>query len=99
MLYTPALVNVAVAGTAVQVVSSRTAATWVVIQALPGNAGTVYVGPSGVGNGATSKGLRIVQSGSITLPFAGANSPYDLATIFVNADNNNDKVCVMYGRV
>lgn len=93
--------TIAVAGTAQALAATRTPASWVVIQAAKGNTGSVYVGGSlsSPTNGTTTTNtIELAKGDSLSFPAMGVTEPYDLATILVNTDTNNDKVRVIYGR-
>ena len=79
-------VNVASAGTAVQVVSSGNAVSAVSFRARSANAGAVYVGDDTVASGS---GYELQPGDEITLGFREA---VDLRRFYVDAANNNDKV-------
>jgi len=92
-------VTVTAAGTAQPLTASRTPASWALIQAAKGNTGSVYIGGIGITNGtATTNGIELAKGDTLSLPAMGITEPYDLATVFVNADTNSDKVRVIYGR-
>jgi len=92
-------VTITAAGTAQPLVASRAPAGWVLMQAAKGNTGSVYIGGTGITNGTTTtNGIELAKGDTISFPAMGITEPYDLATIFVNADTNNDKLRVIYGR-
>lgn len=77
-------------GTA-EAIASSTEVSRVNIQALSGNSGAVYVGGSGVVNGAsTQEGLRLT-AGEATGWFPAKN----LSDVYVDADTNDDGVGYM----
>ena len=92
-------VTVTAAGTAQPLAATRTPASWVLIQAAKGNAGSVYIGGQGITNGTTTtNGIELAKGDTISFPAMGVTEPYELSTVFVNADTNSDKVRVIYGR-
>lgn len=82
-----AKVTVVNAGARVPLAVTKTPATVVVIQADPGNSGSIYVGDVTVS--ASLKGATLAFSGQLTLPATTAENPYDLSQIYVDASTNN----------
>ena len=96
--------TVAAAGTPVPLSATSILCNWLLIQALSGNAGKIYVGDSNVLN----TGL-----GGITLeqPFLASNLPFqtmetsslvalfDLNLIFIDADSSTDGVNIVYAQI
>ncbi len=96
--------TVAAAGTPVPLSGTSILCNWLLIQALAGNAGKIYVGDSNVLN----TGL-----GGITLeqPFLASNLPFqtmetssltalfDLNLIFIDADSSTDGVNIVYAQI
>ncbi len=79
-------VNVASAGTPVQVVSSGNAVSAVSFRARTANAGAIYIGDDSVASGS---GYELQPGDEITLGFREA---VDLRRFYVDAANDNDKV-------
>ena len=90
--------TVAVAGTAVSIAASHVGANWVILCALPANAGIVYIGDSTVTNaGGAKRGIQLNAGQSAILPAQAIPTAYDLAQVFVNADTIGDGVSGSYG--
>jgi hypothetical protein len=92
-------VNVATAGTRVQLSSTTIWAEWVQIIASTANAGAVYIGGSNV---AAANGFPLsnaspnnrVDLGQIFMD--GSNESWDLSKIYIDAANNDEDVFVIY---
>jgi len=89
--------NVSSAGTAVALSSSTLQVRSAVIQAKTGNAGNVFIGSSGVDNSGDT-GTALAAGEGYTLAQGGSHDLYNLATIFVDAENSGDGVTVTYFR-
>ena len=81
--------TVATAGTAVQLSSTELRANGpVIVKALSGNTGLVYVGNDGAGDVTSSNGFELDGGESVVFDYVG-----DLRSIYVDAATNGDKVC------
>ena len=88
--------TVAAAGTAEALMSSRTPASWVTVQALLTNTSSVYVGASTVDSG---RGIELPSAlDSWSIPELGGPTYLDLSTIYVDAAVNGEGVKFIYGR-
>jgi len=98
MLY-EAQVTIASTGTAVQLSTTRAAATWVQVQSPSTNNATgVTLGGSDVTVASGLKpGVVIAPGGTQFLPDVGTPGAYSLSTIWVNG-TTGDKVNVLYFR-
>jgi hypothetical protein len=97
-------IKVDVAGTPKPFTTTRVMANWVEIVADKDNTGLVYIGGSntthGTLNGTNKDYIGIPLYKGIWLLFREMGGPpcYDLSTIYVDADNNNDAIDFVYGR-
>lgn len=89
-------ITVAAAGTRVQVISTRTAAAWIAVQAYPANGGKIYVGGSDVSSTVYDVVLSAGQ-GFVYPPMSEINA-YDLSQLYADTSNNGDSVRVLYFR-
>jgi hypothetical protein len=89
-------VNVATAGTRVQLSSSRVPCSWVLVQSKRTNTQYVHVGGVNVDS---SNGTELVPFDSVLFPPLGDTTPYDLAHIWVDADVNGEGVKFTYFRL
>ncbi len=69
--------------------------------AAPANTGDVFVGSATVGNGSGTPqdafGVRLATGQSYSPPPSGVGpNPYNLADYFINADNADDAVTVLF---
>jgi hypothetical protein len=98
MLY-EAQVSIASTGTAVQLSTTRAAATWVQVQAVStNNALGVSLGGSDVTLASSTKpGVIIAPGGTQFLPGDNVPSGYSLSSIWING-TTGDKVNVLYFR-
>lgn len=81
--------TVAAAGTAVALHATATGRA-VVVRALAGNAGKVFVGNDGVGDVTSANGFEL-SAGEQTPPILLADGK--LSSLYVDAATNGDKVC------
>ena len=91
-------VTVTVAGTAVTLGSGTSltskAAAWVLIQSSSTNVGRIFVGDSSVSS--SSFGIAVSAGDSLDMPPCHAANVYDLNQVFIDAENNGDKVTFLY---
>jgi hypothetical protein len=90
-------VTVTTAGTRVQITSSHIVTTNIIIQALSGNTGTVYVGNSSVSSSLCM--VALAAGAAITLtPGAMGNDMggLDLSEFYIDASQNSQSVNVGY---
>ncbi len=78
-------VAIAVTGTAVAI-AATTAVKYVVVQALSGNSGSIWVGSSAVTNGPTGNGCELQPGQPTSLAIA------DLASVYING-TAGDRAC------
>lgn len=93
MVYT-LQVAIAAAGTRQALSATRKAATWVNVQAAPGNSGNIFVGDVTVA--AAKPGVTLTPGSSFMFPAQGVTSPYDLQHIYVDTATNGNKADVNY---
>ena len=87
--------TVTTAGTRVTLVSTRTPAAWVIVQANHDNTDAVYVGGSTV---SSTRGARLLAGDSVTIPQMAGVGAYDLQTVYVDAAVGGEGVRYIYGR-
>lgn len=82
---------------AITVTATSTPVSWAVIQAPTGNAGTIYVGQSGV---TSTTGVALSAFGSVTLQTKGNSSAsYDLGkNVYFACSNSGDSVVYLAGQ-
>jgi hypothetical protein len=85
--------TVATAGTRIALSSSTQPVVWVLIQAKSANAGAVYVGGAYVASG---RGMRLLPGDVMALPSLDRTNNYNLAQIYIDADNSKDAVTFLY---
>lgn len=88
------VVTVPTAATAVPLIASSAARTGLVVGAMvQAHTGTIYLGKSTVS--ATDYGLKLTTSvAPLLLPNVG--EPFDLGTVYICANADNDKLAVTY---
>lgn len=104
-MYYSRRVSVAAPGTKVALTTARTMANWVEITADRDNTGIVYVGGANVFHGTlngTNKdyiGIPLYKGVWVLFREMGGPAAYDLSTIYIDADNANDAIDFVYGRL
>lgn len=95
MVYTGEM-DVAVAGTAEALASTRTMASWLTVQSKLGNTLSVYVGDASVSSG---QGIELPSAlDSYHFPDVGGPTIYNLANIYVDVANSGEGVKFTYAR-
>lgn len=92
MLHT--IADITPAGTATQLTSTPTRASWVIISAPTANAGDLRAGDSATAAGV---GVAVPKGTSITFPTIGDTESLDLSGIYVYG-TSTDKATVVYGK-
>jgi hypothetical protein len=90
---------VATAGTPVALSTSATAASWVSVQALSGNTGTICVGDANVSASATAslrRGNCLTAGQAAPFYASPQNVPYTLNSIFIDSTVNGEGVSYTY---
>ena len=87
-------VDVASAGTAIPLASTRITAPFVTIQAKIANVGVIFLGGSNVSS--TSFGIQLASGDSYTFPPVADIALYDLREIFIDAANDGEGITVLY---
>ena len=87
--------NVTAAGTAEALTSTRTIATWVIIQAKSGNTNAVYVGDSTV---SSTNGHRLIATNTMPMFPGGGGNYINLANVYIDAAVNGEGVIFTYGK-
>lgn len=88
--------TVSSSGTAQQIISTNpTLCRVIVIQALPGNVGTLYVGNSSVVQ-ASVFGIALIAGNSISLGGEGLDAKMELNQYWVDSSHSGDGYCVLY---
>lgn len=97
-LFTLPQVTVTTAGTRVQISSTDTAVTTVLIQADPSNTGRIYVGDSNVASNRAAAVLEADASFSITADASGRSGweEYILSDFYLDSSANGDKAYISY---
>ena len=95
--------SVAAPGTRVALAATRTPASNAIAQSFDGNTGPVYIGDSTVAydsgsDGKSYTGHKLVPGDSVPLSEIGGGSYLDLQSVYIDADNAADGVCITYGR-
>lgn len=94
--------TITTAGTKVALAATRTMCGWLTIHANALNAGYVYVGDSTTQNNAggakTYVGHPINADDWVSFRELGGPAYIDLRNVYVDADNDGDKITFTYGR-
>ena len=94
--------TVAAAGTRVALAATRTMCGWLTIHANAANTGYVYVGDvttvNNTGGPKVYIGHPVAKGDWVSFRELGGPAYIDLSTIYVDADNNGDKITFNYAR-
>lgn len=85
--------DIAAAGTAETLASSRTTCAWILVQAKSKNTGMIYVGGDNV---SSSNGVQLAAFDSVMLPPIADVEAYDLALTYVDSEVNGEGVTFTY---
>lgn len=94
-------IKVTATGTRVPLSAVRLNAAWFSVQAVQpagNNIGPVYLGDVTVVKSSTF-GFKLISGDSFFFPWSGGQDSYNLAAIYIDADNSNDGVMVMVGQI
>lgn len=94
-------IKVVTSGTRVPLSTNRLNAAWISVQAVQptgNNVGPVYLGDVTVVKSSTF-GFKLISGDSFFFPWPGGQDSYNLAAIYIDADNSNDGVMVMVGQI
>lgn len=94
--------TVAAAGTRVALATDRTMCGWLTVHANAANSGYVYLGDAttAYNAGGTKQyiGHPIAKGDWVSFRELGGPAYIDLSMVYVDADNNGDKITFNYGR-
>lgn len=95
-IYVPHQLNktVTTAATRIQLSTTTQPFRLAIIQALPGNGGTIYIGDSAVSS--TVYGISLTAGASIAVGSSGNDPTFDFINFYADTSNSGDKISVLY---